>query len=91
MPFPDLRRPGVALVPVEALRAFAQAAHQVAVGEFLGRIAGHDLGLVEDAERDRIEAQLSAISSIATSSAMWPGASPGARIALPSGMSSVAM
>lgn len=58
VPFPDLRRPGVALVPVEALRAFAQAAHQVAVGELLGRIAGYHLGLVEDAERDRVEAQL---------------------------------
>ena len=56
--FPDLRRPGVALVPVEALRTFAEAAHQVAVGELLGRIAGHDLGLVEDAERDRVETQL---------------------------------
>lgn len=58
MPFPYLRRLGVALVPVEALRALAQAAHQVAVGELLGRIAGYDLGLVEDAERDRVEAQL---------------------------------
>ncbi len=94
MPMPTSHRPsrtlcrlGLALVPAEPLGAVA-ACTRPAAGP--SRAAGLRVlvRLVADAQLDRIDADLSASSSIAASRLSMPEASPGARMALATAMSS---
>jgi hypothetical protein len=55
---PRLPGPCVAAVPAEALGAGAQALHQLALREGPVRMLGIDLRVVDDAELDRVHAQL---------------------------------
>ena len=77
--------------PAEAFGADAQALDELPLRERSLRIFRIDLRVVEDrgTRSDRCSS-FSAISSMAISSAIMPGASPGARMALPSGRSSTA-
>ena len=54
----DLRRLRVAPVPAELRRAFLETADEVAVGELSLRLLGVDQRIVDDAETNRVHAQL---------------------------------